>query len=1230
MSRIPVFIERSARKGWNTSVEHCIFIACKSVDTSTDVDSRLSSESSVDCVKLKEIPDLTDVTIDTDTTHSNGINTDINDDGENVTVDKLIDKVQLNDTLESKFEDVDVDTQIIKVDKHSKGLSEAVISCNKDIDNETSDCAKCSFDENVTQFDTSCRKTIGGHSKSSVLMNGDHRNEIIDVNLVNDSKASRSLIPRPVALKAGLVMMTAAPVKKPRSKYNKRQKENKDQYKLVYDNKNDALKYQGNGLKMNKSKVNSNTKESSKNVNEIGPVCKNEEIKDSVFLSLKGKVHPTVVKQSEISYDSEAVNSDKVKLYNGSISDDVVLQSGDKCCTESGLCKSHHEYEDSEPECVQHNDNDSDINRHGKSLHSGINNLKDFMSILKPKPSKLGANQSVSSFIHRNGTSVMLTSNTTDKGMVKLVKCVKPKRSCIPKFRHQTVSHNDNETSEKPGKVDSHDSASLTVAVNASYTKLKNHCGSLNDGSLPVKDSSDQCSTSSVLEFKVNSDCCDKSKTSCENVYLLENTVLKTSDRDNTSQQNQPVKQSQVKKPSPIHMNDNISNGCPKNEVTQTNTRSSELCTNSYIAVPTVNKHVNEIKKCSIPHRNLPQAPASVRTVHIGHRLDISHSRSKIKHDTKPGAGRPGTRNSNGKPPTNNQTSASNPVSSNKVASKSKRPAWDLKGRLQDMEEQWKQKQDERNEFMIQMQQCNERIASLESHNNQLSGTVAQKEENYSHASKEIENLQKMLRESENELYEVKRQFERETENFEFTKGTLKRQKEALEGEITGLQQEVSGLKSSIAQLTSSQAGLKSELEATKLALDQATDTIATRDSTIRDLEQSVEEKTNLINELNSKCRDHETTRRKLHNTIQELKGNIRVFCRVRPLIGDELYGNDGEIQHMNFPDEDQKVLELEKLADVSLSESTIGSNRNGKGKYEFSFDKVFSPTSTQACVFEEISQLVQSALDGYNVCIFAYGQTGSGKTYTMEGPSVIDEESRGMISRAVLQIFNSTEELEDKGWQYGFEASFLEIYNETIRDLLGNHGNDVKHDIKMTGTTGGDVMVTNLTTVPVSAEHQITDLLKTASRNRAVGETQCNERSSRSHSVFRLKITGANEITGEQCKGTLNLVDLAGSERLKESGATGQRLKETQSINKSLSNLGNVIMALGNKEGHVPYRNSKLTYLLQNSLGGNSKTLMFVNVSPREENFSETLNSLRFATKVNQCNIGTATKKSR
>lgn len=159
-----------------------------------------------------------------------------------------------------------------------------------------------------------------------------------------------------------------------------------------------------------------------------------------------------------------------------------------------------------------------------------------------------------------------------------------------------------------------------------------------------------------------------------------------------------------------------------------------------------------------------------------------------------------------------------------------------------------------------------------------------------------------------------------------------------------------------------------------------------------------------------------------------------------------------------------------------------------------------------------------------------------------------------------------------------------------------------------MAGVRGHNTNNTPFDADRVEAPDQVHELLRRASHNRAVASTNCNERSSRSHSVFQLKIDGKNTITGAVASGLLNLIDLAGSERLANSGSTGDRLKETMAINKSLSSLGDVICALANKDQHVPYRNSKLTYLLQRSLGGNSKTLMFVNISPKLADLNETL----------------------
>jgi kinesin family protein C1 len=281
---------------------------------------------------------------------------------------------------------------------------------------------------------------------------------------------------------------------------------------------------------------------------------------------------------------------------------------------------------------------------------------------------------------------------------------------------------------------------------------------------------------------------------------------------------------------------------------------------------------------------------------------------------------------------------------------------------------------------------------------------------------------------------------------------------------------------------------------------------------------------------------------------------------------------DESGLTKIQFPSEKKDTIELYQ------SVETASGNLQSK-TYPFSFDKVFQPNVPQAEVFEEISQLVQSALDGYNICIFAYGQTGSGKTYTMEGPDKLhgpDDVHTGMIPRAVKQIYSAAEKLKEKGWAYSMEAQFLEIYNETLRDLLSKDNETKKHEIRHDNAKARTT-VTDATNIVVDTPEAVFELLDRASKNRAVAATNCNERSSRSHSVFTLRLTGTNTVTDETCYGVLNLIDLAGSERLSSSGSTGERLKETQAINKSLSCLGDVIYSLANKDAHIPYRNSKV-----------------------------------------------------
>ncbi|XP_048419790.1 kinesin-like protein KIFC1 isoform X4 [Stegostoma tigrinum] len=504
-------------------------------------------------------------------------------------------------------------------------------------------------------------------------------------------------------------------------------------------------------------------------------------------------------------------------------------------------------------------------------------------------------------------------------------------------------------------------------------------------------------------------------------------------------------------------------------------------------------------------------------------------------------------------------------------AGSKRRPAWDLKGQLSDMKVQL-------GNMRTRMSEYTSKLEVSEVHSKQLQDSVYQRDKQLEIASSQIEELQSNLKAMELLL-----------KNREVELEKCRAENSAMQGVLENK-----------LKLTETELALK------VACIEEQKSTIAS----LRDVIVDREERLHLT----------EQERRRLHNTVQELKGNIRVICRVRPVLDSEKEGC-GEIEHVQFSHDDDKVITLTKK-----EESHIGRDRKGEVKYDFSFDHVFQPMAKQKDVFEDISQLLQSALDGYNVCIFAYGQTGSGKTFTMEGPDDMTPENMGMIPRAVDQIFATAEKLKTMGWTYKFTASFLEIYNETLRDLLVTKPEkNVEYEIKRLNNKSEQLHVTNLKYVTVTAEDQVHNLIAIAKANRSVAKTAANDRSSRSHSVFQLMIEGNNSNRDLQCTSTLSLVDLAGSERLDKSHSKGDRLREAQAINTSLSCLGHVIMSLSNKESHIPYRNSKLTYLLQNSLGGNSKTLMFVNVSPLEENFSESLNSLRFASKVNECVIGTA-----
>ncbi|KAK6457205.1 P-loop containing nucleoside triphosphate hydrolase protein [Scheffersomyces xylosifermentans] len=418
-------------------------------------------------------------------------------------------------------------------------------------------------------------------------------------------------------------------------------------------------------------------------------------------------------------------------------------------------------------------------------------------------------------------------------------------------------------------------------------------------------------------------------------------------------------------------------------------------------------------------------------------------------------------------------------------------------------------------------------------------------------------------------------------------------------------------------------------------------DTIESKQKTIQTMKLSFEVKSQEVKnylqqteEIHARLALEEPKRRLLHNKLQEIKGNIRVYCRVRPSSTDEKLASldipDGEL---NDVAKQELVISKEDQDHTGTYSNSYGlvNNPSNANCYKFSFDKIFPSDSSNENIFEELSQLIQSSLDGFNVCVFAYGQTGSGKTYTMSNPG------NGMIPLSLNKIFEDITELESKGWKYSVEGQVIEIYNENIVDLLATNTGAAKHEIKHDDNEC-KTTITNTTTISIESQSQAESILERAIKNRSTASTKANDRSSRSHSVFILRLRGENVSNGLKSEGTLNLVDLAGSERLATSQAKGDRLKETQAINKSLSCLGDVIFALSQQQSshssistqHIPYRNSKLTYLLKHSLGGNSKTLMFVNISPLQKNFNETVNSLRFATKVNSTKLPTSKPNSK
>ncbi|XP_043725795.1 kinesin-like protein KIN-5C [Telopea speciosissima] len=342
---------------------------------------------------------------------------------------------------------------------------------------------------------------------------------------------------------------------------------------------------------------------------------------------------------------------------------------------------------------------------------------------------------------------------------------------------------------------------------------------------------------------------------------------------------------------------------------------------------------------------------------------------------------------------------------------------------------------------------------------------------------------------------------------------------------------------------------------------------------------------------------------------------NVQVLLRCRPFSEEELRNNAPQVITCN-----------EYQREVAVSQNIAGKQIDRV----FTFDKVFGPSAQQKDLYEQaVVPIVNEVLEGFNCTIFAYGQTGTGKTYTMEGeckrsksgPSGQLPPEAGVIPRAVKQIFDT---LESQHAEYSVKATFLELYNEEITDLLAPEEiskvmleEKQKKQLPLMEDGKGGVLVRGLEEEIVTSTSEIFNLIERGSAKRRTAETLLNKQSSRSHSLFSITIH-IKEATPEgeeliKC-GKLNLVDLAGSENISRSGAREGRAREAGEINKSLLTLGRVINALVEHLGHVPYRDSKLTRLLRDSLGGRTKTCIIATVSPAVHCLEETLSTLDYA----------------
>ncbi|KAG0610249.1 hypothetical protein M758_7G050400 [Ceratodon purpureus] len=507
-----------------------------------------------------------------------------------------------------------------------------------------------------------------------------------------------------------------------------------------------------------------------------------------------------------------------------------------------------------------------------------------------------------------------------------------------------------------------------------------------------------------------------------------------------------------------------------------------------------------------------------------------------------------------------------------------------------------------------QRDKFNEQVRNLEIQVKELRNEFRQKTEELRNKEERVKNLTREKQLLEQKVSRLEKNKTEETrhmeEKFEFERDDLRRRLVVLEKKLAERTQDLSLAESTLANRDIEFESLQNSLGELNELREMKEDIDRKNEQTAAILKRQADQ----ITELETLYREEQVLRKRYFNMMEDMKGKIRVYARWRPLSSKEV------------KERQQNVL-------IAPDEFTVEHPWKDDKPKQHQYDHVFDHHATQEEVFEDTKYLVQSAIDGYNVCIFAYGQTGSGKTFTIYG----SEDNPGLTPRATKELFSYLKRDANK-FSFALKVYMLEIYQDSLIDLLlpKNTGKPRKLEIKK--DSKGMVVVENATLLPIASHDELQAIVHKGLERRHTSGTQMNAESSRSHLILSVIIESTNRQSQVLVKGKLSFVDLAGSERVKKSGSSGEQLKEAQSINKSLSALGDVISALATEEQHIPYRNHKLTMLMSDSLGGNAKTLMFVNISPAESNLDETHNSLCYATRVrsiiNDASKNTTTKE--